>query len=78
MICIDFSKLGAGAGGAMPEMGDMPGDSDDDMGEGEDDMPGLEGEEEEVEGKGKGKAGEAVDETEAPSATGGAKIEEVP
>jgi len=53
---IDFSKLGAGAGG-MPDMGGE--DEDEDEEDEDEDMPELEDEAEETEGKGKGKASEA-------------------
>ena len=71
----DFSKLGGGAGGGMPDFG---GDDDED-GDDEDDseMPGLESEE--VEGKGKGIAkGDDAEESATAPKTGGAKIEEIP
>ena len=70
----DFSKLGGGAGGGMPDLGDDA-DEDDDAEDGDDaEMPGLEGDDEaEDEGKGKGKADAPAEEK-----TGGAKIQEVP
>ena len=57
---IDFSKLGAGAGG-MPDMG---GEGEDDEEEDDDDeMPELADEAEEAdEGKGKAKAGSKIEE----------------
>lgn len=52
---IDFSKLGAGAGGDMPGMGGLggEGDEDDEDDDDDEDMPDLADAEEE---KGKGKA----------------------
>lgn len=54
---IDFSKLGAGAGG-MGDMGAAEDDEDEEEDEDEE-MPELEDEDEDAEGKGKGKAGDA-------------------
>lgn len=70
---IDFSKLGGGAAGGMPDisgMGDLGADGDDV--DDDEEMPGLEDEAEGEEAKGKGK-----EEATEPAATK-SKIEEVP
>lgn len=67
---LDFSKLGGGAGGDMPDLGDMGGDEDDD----DDDMPALEGDDEAATtGDAKGKGPEKTEGVPATSS----KIEEV-